>query len=294
METTCDPLMVDVVRDTVASVAGCDSINVTTITLVPSSRDTFRMFTCDPLQVDTTIETYVNSAGCDSVIVNMVLFLEFIEPTVIQQITCDPLLVGSDTTIFMSNAGCDSVVIQQIILGSFSIEIDPALSNISEGDSVILTLTSNDIDLSMANITWTPPIGLSCDTCISVVVYPSETTTYLATVVDNVGCQGIAVAVINVSGIAIYIPNAFTPNNDQINDVFTIYTDRSLMIESFDIYNRWGDRVFQRQNQLLIDFDGWDGFVQDDRASEDVYVYAVKVIIDGIPKVLKGEIHLVR
>jgi len=79
-----------------------------------------------------------------------------------------------------------------------------------------------------------------------------------------------------------YIPNAFTPNGDGINDFFipefTNFTEFSMLI-----YDRWGERVFETNNALIP----WDGHVNDsaEMGTQDVYSYVIVV------KDIEGEIH---
>ncbi|RMG26560.1 MAG: gliding motility-associated C-terminal domain-containing protein, partial [Bacteroidetes bacterium] len=68
---------------------------------------------------------------------------------------------------------------------------------------------------------------------------------------------------------SIFIPNAFTPNGDGINDVFSI---KGLFVNQYhlSIFNRWGERIFESRN---VD-EGWDGTNQQGLAvPEGVYIY---------------------
>ncbi len=66
-------------------------------------------------------------------------------------------------------------------------------------------------------------------------------------------------------------PTAFTPNNDQINDVFFLHAIGIGFVE-FSIFNRWGEEVFQSDN---IDI-GWDGNYQNFKAQEGNYTWQAK------------------
>ncbi len=67
------------------------------------------------------------------------------------------------------------------------------------------------------------------------------------------------------------IPNAFSPNNDGINDKFRII-EENIKIETFDIYNRWGDKIFEVSNYN----EGWDGTIAGVMADTGVYLYYLK------------------
>ena len=71
----------------------------------------------------------------------------------------------------------------------------------------------------------------------------------------------------------IYIPDAFTPNADNVNDVFLV---KGLFINKFNltIFNRWGNRLFTSESQQI----GWDGTVNGQPAAEDTYIYKIEVV----------------
>ncbi len=89
---------------------------------------------------------------------------------------------------------------------------------------------------------------------------------------------------------ALFLPDAFSPNGDGINDTFKpsgSFYDNFQMI----IYNRWGQSIFQTTDAAT----GWDGTINGDRAPQGQYVY--KVIIrdnTGRDFVKKGTVMLLR
>ena len=71
-----------------------------------------------------------------------------------------------------------------------------------------------------------------------------------------------------------YIPSAFTPNGDGINDFFGVKAEGIKQFK-MEIYNRWGELVFVSENMLEL----WDGTYKGERISNtDVFVYQVKAI----------------
>ena len=65
----------------------------------------------------------------------------------------------------------------------------------------------------------------------------------------------------NLEHYKIFIPNAFSPNGDGVNDIFSIYGNIDLKeIVSLDIFNRWGELIFQGAN--LNAGEGWDGMIR--------------------------------
>ena len=91
-----------------------------------------------------------------------------------------------------------------------------------------------------------------------------------------------------------YIPNAFSPNNDNINDVFKIYfADRTVCPAAFNIqiFDRWGKIIFITNDYKK----GWDGLCKFEPVKEDVYVYRIKFkTSDGTPFEKYGHVALLR
>ncbi len=69
----------------------------------------------------------------------------------------------------------------------------------------------------------------------------------------------------------IFVPTAFSPNNDGINDIFKIYGDCNVKRFTMHIFNRWGDKIFQTQDQDQ----GWSGYFRGHLADPGVYLYQV-------------------
>jgi gliding motility-associated-like protein len=89
----------------------------------------------------------------------------------------------------------------------------------------------------------------------------------------------------------IFIPSAFTPNNDGKNDVFKPFMSIQLKLVSFSIYNRWGERIFTTREYNK----GWDGKLNDQVQPADVYIWIIKVV-DRHKKIteMKGTVALIR
>jgi gliding motility-associated-like protein len=89
----------------------------------------------------------------------------------------------------------------------------------------------------------------------------------------------------------VLFPNAFTPDNDGINDVFMPAVYESVKTFSFEVYNRWGERVFFT-NDIQI---GWNGYFNGKLAPQDVYVWRTEgIYLNGTPFEYSGSITLIR
>ncbi len=92
-------------------------------------------------------------------------------------------------------------------------------------------------------------------------------------VVNQFGCvDSLYEFVIITNDFTIYIPNAFTPDHDGHNDVFTA-SGSGITDYSMDIFDRWGEAIFHTTDINLP----WDGTVSGEKAKPDVYVYSISV-----------------
>lgn len=148
-------------------------------------------------------------------------------------------------------------------------------------------------------IRWSPADDLSCSDCPDPMLYPTESKSYLLTITDSAGCS--AQDNLNVfvrKSRDLYIPTAFSPNGDGINDVFCLYAGfEAKRITSFKVFDRWGGILHQVDGPLEIGDDqcGWDGTVNGKLLNAGTYLYAISVeFIDGEEVLFAGEVTLVR
>ncbi len=139
---------------------------------------------------------------------------------------------------------------------------------------------------------------LSCIDCPDPTVMPVESIVLQVVVTDTLGCFGIDELLIEVDkNRKVFIPNAFSPNNDGINDLFTIYAGIDVAeIKSFRIFDRWGEKLFDASNfqPNLLNF-GWDGTLKGKKLNPSVFIYFAEVeFLDGKIIEYKGDVSLVR
>ena len=120
-------------------------------------------------------------------------------------------------------------------------------------------------------------------------VSPSETTIYSLTVsLPSCAPKVYDIEVVVTNEGSILIPDAFTPNNDGLNDDFFIYTKNGVKIVEFQVFNKWGERMHDDATQ------GWNGTYRNSLMQNDAYVYVVKLEHpDGSEEMLKGEFLLI-
>lgn len=165
-------------------------------------------------------------------------------------------------------------------------------TNICANDT--LRLIGNLTD-SGSTYQWSPAnayMGTLADT--QRFVYASiPFTSYLSLqVTDTNGCKSAdSVRVEARPCCELYLPDAFTPNGDGLNDVFKIITDGNHKITTFRILNRWGQVVFETADESK----GWDGTWGGVAQSIGTYYYYLKYrCVNGSDIETKGEITLVR
>jgi gliding motility-associated-like protein len=121
---------------------------------------------------------------------------------------------------------------------------------------------------------------------------PLQSVTILVRVSGSTDCQKSTSAPFTEKTLPgqIFIPNAFSPNGDGLNDVFLVY---GFTIEKmqFAVYNQWGEKIFESFNQST----GWDGTFKGTPQPSGVYMYVCKMTLrDGNIVVRKGAINLIR
>jgi len=135
------------------------------------------------------------------------------------------------------------------------------------------------------------------ENCGSHSLFPNEDFTACVEIFYDNECTFILCTEVNVlQVVSIYTPQIFSPNEDGINDEFIFYTNQNdILIEGFYIFNRWGELMHARNNISIESADVfWDGNYRGKPASEGVYVYVIEYIEEGMSKIKKGDITLVR
>lgn len=95
----------------------------------------------------------------------------------------------------------------------------------------------------------------------------------------------------------VYVPNAFTPNGDQVNDVFApqFSDDYEIIHVRFVIHDRWGNQIFVSESDLRPQ---WNGQIEDEMGQPDTYLWHLGyTFIQGGEKIestTSGTVHLIR
>jgi gliding motility-associated-like protein len=166
---------------------------------------------------------------------------------------------------------------------------------IRSGDTIRLNpQLSNDV----TKVLWLTNYNLSCTNCFVPLAWPLKTTSYRVRASNEGGCETTRTIKVSVTcgKENIFIPNAFTPDGNNLNDRFTVLGKGLQSIMYMRIYNRWGNLVFERtyfdaNNRSL----GWDGTINGQKAPPGMYSYNTQVICgDGGIIPLSGNVYLIR
>ncbi|MFK7757112.1 MAG: PKD domain-containing protein [Flavobacteriales bacterium] len=193
-------------------------------------------------------------------------------------------VVGTDTNQCSNSALAEVIVFQPLP----DFELD---STIIIGETIALNLPPGDVGY---NYLWEPEDWVDCITCPNVVLQPLEDIDYIVYVSDTLGCfeneYYVSIEVLPLSSVA--VPDVFTPNGDFINDIIYVEGWGIKNLLTFEIYNRWGEMVYQSSDIN----EGWDGRYKGEIQNMDTYSYIVKVetFIDPGPLELYGMIMLKR
>jgi gliding motility-associated-like protein len=133
--------------------------------------------------------------------------------------------------------------------------------------------------------------GLSCIDCPNPIASPDTTTMYYLSIKDINGCTSIDSVLITVDETkGWYLPNAFTPDGNGVNDVLYFYGTgvKEFILQVFD---RWGEKVFETTEFKV----GWDGNFKGKAAISGVYAYQLTITFKSTEvEQVKGNLNLIR
>jgi gliding motility-associated-like protein len=154
--------------------------------------------------------------------------------------------------------------------GSVNINIEDLYLSINRnatvyaGQSIQLTPQTN------GTVTWQANPSLSCTTCQTTSASPTVTTTFYLLSGKNNCTLNDSVKVLVKYSPYVYVPNAFTPDNNTVNDVFKVASNINGEI-TMQIFNRWGKKIFETKDARV----GWDGKVKGLVQQAGSYVYVI-------------------
>ncbi len=189
--------------------------------------------------------------------------------------------------------GCE--VIETIVVESPSelmVDLGENLS-IELGDVLELDAIPNR---AIDSFYWETSAPIACEECLSTIAEPLLPSTYKITVWDENGCSATdLLSVFIFKNRRVYIPTAFSPNGDGINDFFMAYGAKEVAkINVLKVFDRWGASLFEvRDLAPGEETKGWDGYFQGRLLQTGVYSYFLEVsYTDGVVELFKGDVTL--
>lgn len=288
---------------------GCDSVVSVNLNVFPIYFRSELITICnnetiilpDSRIVDSTGE-YIchlfSSKGCDSTIIYNILVEDSISSYVYAEICKNEYytmpndwqvnLSGIYEVPLISQYGCDSVVVTELKVLDILADYTP-ISDIIMCEE---NLRSIEIDYNGYDYNWsTGEVGNT--------IYPTESGVYFVDFYssenDCFSTDSINVTIDeNCENCLLFVPNAFTPNNDVVNNTFSIKYDCMKGFESYElmIFDKWGTIIFKTEDPN----DSWDGTYNNRELKTDVYIYMIKFKSKNTTEEekIRGHVSLIR
>jgi gliding motility-associated-like protein len=209
------------------------------------------------------------------------------------QVTVQPTVSQYIYVTASASNGCvvnDSIFVAVGSLPSGSVIATASEYNVPVGTTVTLSGQPS----GLVSYSWSPPTSVSNPSMQSTTATILQNTLFTLSASDGVCSKSDTVFVKAFTFICgepfIFVPNAFSPNGDNENDVLFV---RGQLIEGmlFRVFDRWGEMVFESTDRTI----GWDGTFRGKQLDPDVYDYYLKAVcIDGAESIVKGNITLMR
>lgn len=199
----------------------------------------------------------------------------------------DPVASPSHTTLYVlqvANVDCrvyDSVLVTVNINPSANAGPDKV---IIRGQSTNLEGVAEGTDITYL---WTPGNNITANASLTPVVNPLASQIYVLNVFSGKGCETARDSVLVKVYQQLYVPNAFSPNGDGINDTWFIETLKAYPGAEVKVFNRLGQKIFDNNGQNI----SWDGKFKGELQNAGIYVYLIDLKNNG--PVIKGKVLLI-
>jgi gliding motility-associated-like protein len=290
----------------------CDSTLNINLTVHPNKINNLSREICngDSIVVGTIIYkeqgTYTqilkSSKGCDST-VNLDLIVHQHKTTSIDTSICfgDSILVGNNyyktNGQFIENLQtskmCDSIVTLNLnVYPEIIINATTDKAIIEKGEVAQLNVEANQ----ELGYLWSPSNTLDNSIIKNPIASPTTPTWFVVEATNtSTNCKVsdsvfVDILILPCNEEYIYIPNAFTPNGDNVNDVF-IVRSKNLTSGTMLIYDRWGNKVFESDDINV----GWNGMYKGEMQQQEAYGFYFTGICDGGATItIKGNVTLLK
>lgn len=199
------------------------------------------------------------------------------------------------TIIVKDSAGCQKEFEGEVKVDkSLEVQLAPSQSMEIGHEYQInpkIVLGENTLSEDITGYDWNPKYGLSCTDCLSPKFIATKTETFTIEVQYGKACKSSASTLIEVSKPEdVFIPNSFSPNGDNKNDIWYIHGKNVIGFE-VHVYNRVGELVYSSSDINK----GWDGTYRGTKENTNTYKYIVKVnYTDKSQRLYEGSLNLFR
>ncbi len=236
--------------------------------------------------------------GCDSVLFQELLVIPKVQTSETRTFCANQTLSVFDTVVtqsgqvcrtFVAANGCDSI--HCIVATKLPLPVVPTPDTVFGEVGQIVDINGPK---GFTQYVWVPNTG-GCVNCATLEVEPDSAGLYqyLLSVTDANGCATTVRYRLLVfppcDPYNVLIPNAFTPNDDGVNDVFQAVGERAEVVSQLTIYDRWGEKVYENQGNVF-----WDGTIKGKPAPPDVYVYRIEISCGAEQVKRVGDVTLLR
>ncbi|MDI9364667.1 MAG: PKD domain-containing protein [Flavobacterium sp.] len=275
---------------TVTNAVGCSSIDSAVITV----SQPFNVSVLPDVILCLGSTTKLQASGADYY--RWIFNTTGLSATNIANPLANPIVTTKYTVVGYDNAGCFTDT------NSINVTLAPLPIANAGPDLLVGTGTSANLNgtgsSDVVSWLWSPANYLNCNTCQATITTPRTDITYTLTATTQYGCKASDAMNIKLNCIQsnLFIPSGFTPNNDPLNNVFYPLGKGIKNVRYFTIYNRTGEKIFERQGFNVNDKSaGWNGKIKGNEAASGVYIYVIEVECDtGDIFSEKGTVTLIR
>lgn len=171
------------------------------------------------------------------------------------------------------------------------------IKNINGCDSIIINAQVTFSNNSNAEINYLGYSGDGYSVQVGEDLYDENNPEGITVLENEAGCDSTTTIRLVFNENEIYIPNTFNPNaTDLVNNSFTAYSEENGLIKSMQIYDRWGNKIFESKNLTTNDPTlGWKGRMNGNDVSPGVYVYHFEIALSEDKSLVKnGTVTLLR
>lgn len=214
----------------------------------------------------------------------------------------DPLktITGPGTYTLTAKNNCQTISKTILVEEEYiDVDVDTYLFEVELGDFINqeAQVSTNAMNFTLDWDNSHPQNTYDCNNCVSTSIQPLFTSTTTLYATTPAGCQDSVDIKIRVKKVReVLAPNVFSPNGDGNNDLFFLQGLDNVMVNRFEIFDRWGNIMFSASGNVLGESSmAWRGSYGDQMVNPGVYVWYAEVEwLDGHIEHLAGDVTVLR